>query len=487
MPVYHGLPAVSLRPAESCRVWLVLSVWLIASALLVPTIQAQDQAKFNVLFLMSDDLRPDLSCYGHPIVSSPNIDAIAASGVRFDRAYCQFPLCNPSRSSMLTGRHPLTTGVLDNRVWFGGLHPEFISLPKLFKASGYVTLRSGKIFHGGIDDAEAWSRGGEPRPFSGNSSDRKPPANRAQQSDRRVVLKGEGESHGDYKAADTAIEYLRTYHDQPFFLACGFTKPHSPPTAPQKYYDLYDPQKIPLPPDFAAFPTPPPGFPRKCLPGNGDLFIKREASPEEAKETIQAYWASSTWMDWNVGRVMAELERLKLRDRTIVIFWGDHGYHLGEKGKWSKHGSLFEIGTRVPLIISVPGAQGNGKHSPRIVQSLDIFPTLCELCGITPPPGLQGHSLTVLLQDPQSAWDHPAFSVIGNNNRLAGAAIRTERYRYAEYEEGKEGAMLFDEQQDPHEMVNLIDQPEVAEVQRDLSNQLRQFISQTSTAGEERR
>jgi arylsulfatase A-like enzyme len=341
-----------------------------------------DAPRYNVLFLMSDDLRPELGCYGNEQVKTPNIDALAAAGVRFERAYVQFPLCNPSRTSMLNSRYPTVTGVLDNQTWFGAAHPDFVSLPKFFKSQGYAALRCGKIFHGGIDDADAWTEGGEPRNFPGGTSTRRPNPQQGQQSDRIVTLEGDGQSHGDYKTADQAIAYLRKYKDQPFFLCCGFTKPHSPPTAPQRFFDMYDAAKVPLPPDFAGIPTVPAGFPKASVPSrSSDLFVGREATPEEAREVKRAYWASLTWMDWNLGRVMAELDKQGLREKTIVVFWGDHGYHLGEKGKWSKHGSLFEIGTRVPLIVVAPGAKGNGKSSPRIVQSLDIYPTLCELAG----------------------------------------------------------------------------------------------------------
>ncbi len=434
---------------------------------------AQDTQKPNVLFLMVDDLRPELGCYGHAQVKTPNIDALASSGVRFERAYCQYPLCNPSRASLLTGRYPTTTGVMDNVTWFGAAHPEFVSLPRHFKANGYATLRTGKIFHGGIDDADAWTKGGEKRAFEGARKPAKP--QKPGQSDRIVVLDGEGESHGDHRTATRAIEFLRAHKDQPFFLACGFTKPHSPPTAPRRFFDLYDPAKVPLPPDFASHPAAPEGFPKASVPGrNGDLFIAREATPDAAREMIRAYWASLTFTDWNVGRVLAELDRLGLRQRTIIVFWGDHGYHLGEKGKWSKHGSLFEIGTRVPLLIAAPGANGNGRPCPRIVQSLDIYPTLVELCKLPTVNGLEGRSLTPLLNDPQAAWNHPAITVWGPG-RVAGVAVRTERYRYAEWDTGKGGTVLFDHQNDPHELKNLADDPKLAALRAELAAKARRF------------
>src|SRR5262245_55031837 len=309
---------------------------------------AETAQKFNVLLIISDDLRTELGCYGSPLAKTPNIDALAASGVRFDRAYCQFALCNPSRTSMLNGRYPLTTGVLGNRTWFGHAHPDYISLPNCFKASGYNTLRSGKIFHGGLDDTDAWTEGGEKRIFdvrsAANAPARRLPASlvalqqeetdqpqdeatKNKRSDRWIVLRGDDERRGDARTADRAIELMQKYRDQPFFLACGFAKPHSPPEAPQRFYDLYDVADIQLPPDFALRPTVPDGFPPASIRSrNADLFVGRDAAPQQAKEMIRAYLASVSWMGDNTGRVLAELDRLGLREKTIVIFWGDHGY-----------------------------------------------------------------------------------------------------------------------------------------------------------------
>jgi arylsulfatase A-like enzyme len=435
--------------------------------------------------LISDDLRPELGCYGSPLARSPNLDALAASGVRFDRAYCQFPLCNPSRVSMLNSRHPGTTGVLGNRTNFRDAHADYVSLPQHFKANGYVTLRSGKVFHGGIDDPLAWTEGGDaqdrPDPGEETPAPRKPQAKRpltqAEHSDRWIVLEGDGRSDGDYRTADRAIEYLRKYKDRPFFLACGFAKPHSPPAAPARFYDLYDLAAIALPRDFAPRPTVPPGFPRGSIrPRNADLFIGRDATPQSAREMIRAYLASVSWMDANAGRVLAELDALGLRQRTIVVFWGDHGYQLGEKGKWSKAGSVWEKGTRVPLVIAAPGARGNGQACPRIVQSIDIYPTLVALCGLPRPAGLQGASLTPLLDDPQSRWDRPAYSVWSEDGRqLTAAAVRTERWRYAEFDGGAGGAMLLDPQADPDEIENLAELPQHRAVRAELSALVRAY------------
>lgn len=422
--------------------------------------------RYNVIVIASDDLRPTLGCYGNEIVKTPNIDKLAMRGIRFDRAYTQYPLCNPSRSSLLTGRYPTQTGVMDNELYFRALHPEFVSLPQHFKANGYVTLRSGKIFHGGIDDTEAWTEGGEARNFTGAQ---RPPSNadsaeRISHSDRIVTLAGNGEDSEDYRMASRAIEYLEKYRDKPFFLAIGSAKPHSPPSAPKKFFDLYDVNKIQLPPDYSPTPKAPPGFPEISIARrNTDLFIGREASPAEAKEMIRAYYASVSFMDEQVGRVLDALDRLKLRDKTIIVFWGDHGYHLGEKGKWSKAYSLFEVATRVPLIIATPDTRAGA--SPRTVQLLDLYPTLVELCGLkqpyAAPAALEGHSLTTLLRKPSAPWSYPALSVVLYQKKL-GQSVSTEKWHYVLWDDGKAGEMLTDHLNDPFELKNLASDPNYA-------------------------
>jgi arylsulfatase A-like enzyme len=458
----------------------------------------------NVLFFIVDDLRVELSCYGSMFGAvTPHLDALARAGVRFDRSYCQFPLCNPSRSSLMTGRPPTHTGVLGNATNFRAVHPDWVSLPQLFKENGYATLRAGKIFHGGMDDPKAWTEGGGIPDGDGGAGGKTlviartdsaaapkevaaplpQDLSRAAHSDRIVVLDGNGEGHPDYRTADLAIDYLRRHREsgEPFFLGCGPVKPHSPPCAPQKFFDLYDPGKIQLTPDFAAWPTVPPGFPRAAIrPRNADLFIGRAASEAEAREVIRAYIASTSWTDWNIGRVIAELDRLGLRDNTLIVVTADHGYQLGEKGKWSKAGSLFEMGTRVPLIIAAPGAKGNGTPCLRPVQSLDLYPTLVELCGLpVPPQGLAGASLAPLLQNPHAEWNRPAYSVWSEDGRtLHGVAVRTEQWRFAEFgPNGSNGAMLFDPKNDPLELRNLADDPEYAAVRAELSALTRSYAA----------
>lgn len=454
---------------------------------------AKTKRKPNVLLFFIDDLRVELGCYKSMFGAiTPNIDALAQSGVRFDRNYCQYPLCNPSRTSVLTGHYPTRTGVLGNRTDFRKLHPDWVALPQLFKENGYTSLRAGKIYHGGLDDVKSWSVGGGVPDGDGGAGGKTlviprtegppPPADivaplpqdisQAPHSDRIVVLDGDGEGHPDYQTADRTIEFLRKYKDEPFFIGCGLVKPHSPPCAPQKFLDQYDTAKIKLTPDFAPWPTVPPGFPSAAIrKRNADLFIGRSASEAEAKEVIRAYLASTSWTDWNVGRVMTELDRQGLRENTIVAFIADHGYQLGEKGKWSKAGSLFEMGTRVPLIIAAPGAKGNGKSCYRIVESLDLYSTLAELCGLPLPGGIEGASLVPLLENPRGERTRPAYSVWSEDGKtFHGVAVRNERWRYAEFGyNGENGAMLFDTAADPLEMTNLAYEPKHAAVKSELA------------------
>jgi len=458
-----------------------------------PALQSRKRP-LNVLFFMSDDMRPELACYGSRFQAhSPNIDKLAAQGVRFDRNFCQFPLCNPSRSSLFTGHPPHTTQVLGNTASVRDLHPGWTTLPQLFREHGYTTLRAGKLFHAGLDDHKAWTdfdgdvesmhptqigtKMDIPRvqiPMADGVLPTLPQDNeRAAHSDEILVLSGNGEGAGDFLVADRAIAFLNQCKDKPFFIGCGFSKPHSPPQAPQRFFDLYDPAKIQLPPDFAAWPTVPPGFPKAAIRmRNADLFIGRGASPEESRQVIRAYLASISWADWNLGRVLAELDLLKLRENTAIVFVADHGYQLGEKGKWSKAGSLFENGTRVPLIIHTPAAHGNGRGCTRIVQSLDLYRTMVELAGLEiPDPSIEGHSLVPLLNDPRAAWDHPAYSIWSEDGKsVHGTAIRTEQWRYAEFgPAAANGAMLFDPHADPLELANLADNPRHAEDRAQLS------------------
>lgn len=452
-----------------------------------PTDRTSQQ--YNVLFLIADDLRTDMGVYGHPLAKTPNLDGLAEEGVWFEQAYCQYPLCNPSRSSLLTGKRPTTSGLYGNREWFNASFPDWISLPKYFKQQGYTTIRSGKVFHGGIDDTDAWDIGGEPRQYGTlihadppeavnpqsywqgyiNSPPNIAPYTATVRSDRWAALTGEeARELDDTKVADRAIQYLEDHKQgaQPFFLACGFSKPHTPFVAPEEFFDLYDLDGIALPPDFSSLPGIPVGFPAGSIRRrNADFFINRTASVQEAKEYIRAYLACISYMDWNVGRVLQKLEESGLKENTIVVFWSDHGYQLGEKGKWSKAGSLWEQGTRVPFIIHDPRAEGNGRSSARVVELLDIYPTLVDLCGLPPYKGLEGASLKPLLAQPDLPWERPAYTVWSENGQgLTGITIRTEKWRYAEFFGHGAGKSLTDVVQDPHQLINLANDQKYADI-----------------------
>jgi arylsulfatase A-like enzyme len=453
---------------------------------------AQTQTKYNILFLISDDLRPELGAYGVGQIKTPNIDKIAAIGTRFDNAYAQYPVCNPSRSSFLTGLYPSQNGVWNNNDYFRRLHPLTITLPEYFKHNGYVTLRSGKIFHGGIDDMQSWTEGGEPTDSAITERGKIPATNLANQaelpdapgneplsksaaSDRIIVLDGDGETNGDYRTATRAIAMMEKYKTKPFFLAVGFVKPHSPPTAPKKFFDLYDVDKIELPVDFGTTPKAPPDFPEISISNpNSDLFIRRESPPDLSREMKRAYYASTSFMDAQVGRVMEALKKNNLQDNTIVVFFGDHGYHLGEKGKWSKAYSLYELGLRVPLIIAVP--KGKAQHSTQIVELIDLYSTLIELCRLPKKNDIEGHSLVPLLKEPGAERNFPAYSVTAVRQSI-GRSVRTKDWHYVEWDEGKTGRMLFKHPDDPHELTNFAEDPKYAKVVEKMKALLKQMPS----------
>lgn len=466
---------------------------VVASLLPFATFPAAAQSKpkrpkYNVLFISADDLRPELGAYGVKEIKTPNIDNLAARGTRFDRAYAQFPVCNPSRASLLTGKYPTENGVMNNNDYFRRKFPETVTLPQYFKNNGYATLRSGKIFHGGIDDQISWTEGGEPtdpnitergnpnfRPAQVSQSDpavasSAPPTAGDSRSDRIIVLDGDGEDHGDYQATTRAISMMEKHKDKPFFLALGLVKPHSPPTAPKKFFELYDINKIPLPVDFGTTPKALPDAPAISIsPRNSDIFIGRESPPDLSREMKRAYWASTSYMDAQVGRVMEALDKNGLRDNTIVVFWGDHGYHLGEKGKWSKAYSLYELGLKVPLIIAVP--KGKANATKRVVELVDLYPTLAEMCGLPKPERVSGDSFAKLVKDPKSPFDRPAFSIVEIRG-ITGRSVRTAKWHYVEWDEGKEGKMLFATEDDPHELKNLAENPKHAAVVSEMKKLL---------------
>jgi arylsulfatase A-like enzyme len=472
---------------------LLVSALLVVQTPIATVGQKKPSKKYNVLFLIADDLRPETGSYGNPLIKTPNIDRIAKGATRFDRAYAQYPLCNPSRTSFLSGRYPTQHKIYNSNDYFRRTYPDWVTLPQYFQKHGYATLRSGKIFHGGIDDQVSWTEGGEPtdpaitergKPgarqvaeadrYDGNEGTVAPSSNRASNSDRIIVLDGDGSQHGDYKTATRAIGMIERYKEKQFFLAVGFVKPHSPPTAPKSFFDLYDVNNMPLPVDFAEKPKAPEGFPAVSIsPRNADLFIGRDSTPELAREMMRAYYASTSFMDAQVGRVLDALEKNGLRDNTIIVFFGDHGYHLGEKGKWSKAYSLYEIGLRVPLFIAVPN--GKTQSTERPVQLQDLYRTLSDLCGLpAPPANIEGRSIAPLIRSPHRKWDYPAYSMM-EMQKVHGLSVRRNNWHYVEYDEGRNGEMLFDIEKDPHELKNLASDPKYSKVVAELRTLVRKM------------
>jgi arylsulfatase A-like enzyme len=278
----------------------------------------------------------------------------------------------------------------------------------------------------------------------------------------------------DTPIANNAIRSMRKLASagRPFFLAVGFIRPHVPLKAPQRFFDLYDPARMPLPPDFASQPRGPADTPPDELRANIDLYAARPFTETEAREAIRAYYACVSYMDAELGRVLDELDRLGLANNTIIVFWGDHGWHLSEKGMWAK-GTTFEVAARGPLFIADPRQKTAGRTCRRVVQYLDMYPTLVDLCGLPRPDWLEGLSLRPLLDNPDAPWDHPAFTVQPRGWFL-GRSIRTERWRYTEWDEGRRGAMLFDHDTDPYEMRNLVNDPAHQETVSQLRKQLRE-------------
>ena len=449
---------------------------LLLFAVAIPASAAEPGKKLNVLFVAVDDMNCDLGCYGHPDVKSPNIDRLAKMGVRFEHAYCQFPLCSPSRVSLMTGRRPDTTKIFDLKTDFRKQTlPDVVTLPQMFMNAGYYSARVGKIYHygnpgdigtSGLDDPKSWQHVVNPagRDHTVLETDviNYTPNRRGLGAAMAFLADAMGtdEQHTDGKVATEGIKLIDEHKDKPFFLAIGFYKPHTPYIAPKKYFDLYPMDGIKLPEVAKDFRT---TVPRPSLLST-QPWPYMGVTPDQARECKQAYYAAISFVDAQIGRVLDAIDRNSLWDNTIVVFWSDHGYHLGEHGLWMKQ-SLFEESCRVPLVIIAPGMKGNGKTCERRVEFVDLYPTLADLAGLTPPPGYQGTSLKPLLEDPTAASDRPAYTQVWRGgNRFPGHSVRTERWRYTEWENGKRGNQLYDHTADPHELKNLAGDPKYADV-----------------------
>jgi len=417
----------------------------------------------NVLFITIEDLRDGvLGCYGSPIVKTPNIDKLAQKSVLFTRAYCQYPVCNPSRSSFLTGLRPDKIGILDNKKSLFHENPGITTLPAVFKDSGYYTARLGKIFHGSgkHDDPKGWSdtfdlgddeiaKQGTGRNLTGGKV----------KWCHWLAAEGQDSNHSDGKVALKAIELLGKKRDQNFFIALGFHKPHDPFIAPKKYFDMYPFEEIvppPIPPGIEKEPEIVFGSSWK---NDFDAFTDKER-----KEFLRAYYACTSFTDAQVGKVLDAMDRLDLWKDTLVVLMGDHGYNLGEHGWWNK-AVLYDHSCRVPLMIYAPGETAEGNTSKSIVESLDIFPTITDICDLTSPGNLEGLSFRPLLKDPSQDWKIAAYTQVQRGS-MKGYSVRTKRWRYTEWDYGKAGAELYDHNNDPDEYYNLVDKPGLKNVIR---------------------
>ena len=457
---------------------------LVVCCCLVTSVLAAE--KPNVLLICVDDLKPILGCYGDKVVKSPHIDRLASKGLTFDRAYCNQAVCSPSRNALLVGLRPQTLGIYDLSTNFRKARPDAITLPQYFQEHGYRTQAMGKLFHvghGNTEDARSWSLPHFQAKSIGyalkeNNAEltreeaffaNKSPANlpRGAAYEKADVA---DDVYGDGKIADEAIARLRAAKEkpgEPFFLAVGFLKPHLPFCAPKKYWDLYDPAKLPL----AQLRVPPIGAPGYAPQLGGELRNYKEipasgALSEDLQRTlIHGYYACVSYMDAQLGRVLDELERTGLDKNTIIVLWGDHGWHLGDHGMWCKH-TNYEQATRIPLIIVAPGQAKPASRTAALIETVDLYPTLCDLAGLPIPKELDGASVLATVKNPQQSLHDSIIHVYPRGQRL-GRAIRTERYRLVEWKKPGDSPQsaeleLYDYETDPAETKNLAaEKPEV--------------------------
>ena len=456
----------------------------------------------NVLLIIVDDLRPQLGAYGFDIMHTPNIDRLAAEGLLFRRAYAQWPVCGPSRASLLSGLRPDTTGIYSNGRRVDSSDAEVVSLPAYFRRNGYRTLSIGKVYHARNDDPGAWS---EP-PFNAAPNDdnwqgygspethalrlrlweaalAEDPSALFHQFNAGAVERADlpDSEYRDGKIADIAVEVLREYAGQPFFAAVGFVKPHLPFAAPSRYWDLYDRADL-KPVAGSARPEGTTEIPYiySELESYRGIPSDDEPTGEQVLELIHGYFAAVSFIDAQVGKLLDELDRLDIRDNTLVALVGDHGFHLGEQGIWAKH-SLFELSSHTPLIVSVPGLETAGESSGALVELIDIYPSLVELAGLDPSPRFDGESFVPLMDDPETTFKDAALSQYRHfmepYREIMGYSIRTDRHRFSLWRDySRQGAIfareLYDLGVDGSESVNLANDPAYEALVQDLSNRI---------------
>ena len=430
-------------------------------ALLAGTTRTKDRP--NVLFIAIDDLNDWIGCLGgHPQAKTPNLDRLAGRGVLFTHAYCSAPACNPSRASLMTGIRPSTSGVYHNNQPWRTAMPDAVTLPQHFMARDYEVVGGGKIYHGRFPDSASWQSYFR-RPHDPVPPDR--PVNgipRTAHFDWGPV-EVEDREMSDYKVADWAIRFLEEEHSKPFFLAVGFFRPHLPWYVPPKYFRAHDPDEVVLPSlrsdDLADVPAQGKSM---AKPG-GDH--RKVLGSDNWRKAVASYLASVAFVDTMLGRVLDALGRSAHSENTIIVLWGDHGWHLGEKQHWRKF-ALWEEATRVPLIIAAPGVTTTGQRCHRTVSLLDLYPTLIDLCDLPTRSELEGRSLVPLLENPGALWDRPVVTTHGRGHH----AIRSERWRYIRYSDGTEE--LYDHDADPLEWENAAGRESLAAIKKKLAGRL---------------
>ncbi|MCR9197757.1 MAG: sulfatase [Planctomycetaceae bacterium] len=458
--------------------------------LIVGVVRGNAAEPLNVLFISVDDMNCDLGAFGHPQVRTPHLDRLCEMGVRFDAAYCQQPLCGPSRASLMTGLRPDTLDMHTLKHELRDKNPDVVTLGQLFRQHGYFSARAGKIYHygnpsmigtDGNDDPATWNERFNPVGIDRSQQENIIRYGAGQENNTNLGISmawwdpdSPDEAHTDGKVATEIVRLIGEKKDTPFFLAAGFFNPHCPYVAPRKYFDLYPLNEISMPDLDAAkrdlADVPPMAIQRDNR--NWPFYFK-DVSVDQARKCKQAYYATLSFVDAQVGRLLDALKEHQLLDRTIIVFWSDHGYFLGEKGLWYKR-KAFERSARSPLIIAAPGLT-QGRHCNRPVELLDIYPTLADLCQLPPPATLEGRSLRPLLRDPQAAWDKPAVTQIWHSKKAWGYSLRTQRYRYTAWLNGKAGQELYDHKTDPEEVTNLANDPQYTAVVQRLSQQLQPF------------
>lgn len=485
-------------------VWCCVAFIVSLGATSIVVANENKSSKPNVLFIAVDDLRPEMGCYGVQEIKTPNMDALSASGVTFNRAYCQQAVCNPSRVSLLTGLRPDSSKVWDLVTRFRDTVPEVTTLPGQFKKHGYHAVSYGKIFHNPWPDNQSWSEEHQwPKKSSLWSKEAKKRLvdykekmradGKPEKAIKRIraqateILDIPDDQHIDGAIAGQALVAMRKLakQDQPFFLATGFVRPHLPFVVSRKYWELYDADEIstasnPLIPEKA------PGFAMNTMYELRDYMdfagtpAPDQSSLTEAQQRRlkHGYYASVSFIDALVGQLLNELDSLGLADNTIVVLWGDHGWKLGEHNSWCKQ-TNYEIDARVPLIIRAPGAKSNGKTTNALVELIDVYPTLCEIAGVPLPEHLEGKSMTPLLSNSDQSFKEAAFSQFRRQDGkipLMGYAMRTERYRYIEWQDRRTrefvATELYDHANDSEENTNLADEPKNAALLAKLSRQM---------------